>query len=242
MNEQLQPEVKISHESLPNGALEGTHELIQGLIKELESSREQGGIEDIGIDYRIPAKAVLEKFPKQVAVMVALSSPGSNIGQGLLNPEKTHLVVGRRSPERAWGGGTWALPMGKIELKDVAESKQSLGEVIAKAAFREFDEEVKADKAAGQQIVAGSFQDTKTETIIHVVLRTIGENRTGNDNLEVKLPDAREHEALGWISLEGTGKLQPMMPGTAYALKVGLTYLDQRNREVKASGRYQDQI
>jgi hypothetical protein len=101
---------------------------------------------------------------------------------------------------------------------------------------------VETDSNAGQSIVAGSFQDKDTGMIIHVVLRHLGENRQGGNSLEVKPKNEREHKAFGWTALRDLPSLKPVMPGTAFALKVGLSFLDQRNREVKASGRYQDQV
>ena len=177
-----------------------------------------------------PLEQIVEDLPTQVAAHVILSQPTDSYSvNGMLHPD-TRVLVCKRSAKSSWGLGTWSVPMGKIEPSDYQKGI-SWRRAIFNAAERETAEEVVIDPTHGYKWIAGSFTDSKTDTQIHVAVKDVKQNLTGNDRLVVELPDDLEHTKVGWVRLSNIPKLEPMEPGTKVLFKQVLKGIYIKGRE-----------
>lgn len=232
-NELVRSSVDVVEINPAEKAWEESSTFMQGLIGELQKGADFSNLQAIDVDYTTPYSTSLKAYPKQFAAVITLNQPTwAKVWAGYLDPE-SDVIMGKRSNGR-WGGGTWAVPMGKIELKD-ADKDANLGSAINNAAVRELDEETIRTSASERSLIASSFLDKETGNLIHVVFRETTENPINTTSLSVTLPDTREHEELGWMKLKDVPKLDNISNGVRYLFVSAVQYVQGLNQDLSAN-------
>lgn len=192
----------------------------------------------VGIPYIANAKKFFTADGRTHGVVViSLKQPrGGPAMLGKLERE-SYVIMGKRGQDR-WGAGSWAMPMGKIEPADFADTSCTVGDAIRRAALREMGEEVVRGRAEGFFVVANSYLDRGTNTVIHVVIEEVGRSHEGKEGIAVALPDAREHRKLGWVRMADVPRLTPMAKGAKFSLLAALAFLKDRNADSIRSKRF----
>ena len=220
------------------GALQRTATFINGLISELEGNNDFSRLREVPVSYSQPYEAAQRKHPRQIAAVIGLFQPDiGTASHGFVDPGSS-VILTKRSDDNSWGAGTWSIPMGKIEQKDM-EPGDTLGNVVLKAARREVEEELNRDRSEGFSLIVNSFIDEATGNLVHVVVEEIGDRVQRNDKVsEVALPDLREHSDVRWAKLRDIPSFDPMASGTKFVFLTALKFIQQQNTHSIASGRY----
>ena len=167
-------------------------------------------------------------------------SPGGDVLSGVLNPESVHILLGKRSGASEWGSNEWAVPMGKIEKSDF-HGQTTMGSSIIFAGNREFSEEIRMVPTRGYDVIAGSFTDKKTGTLVHVVIKQMTEADI-ESAVKPELPDLREHTEIGFEDIKKIGGLENTNEGVFAVLRMGFEFIIENNRRMMNSGRYRDYL
>jgi ADP-ribose pyrophosphatase YjhB (NUDIX family) len=241
----LRESTEILGRKMENGALHRSKTQLQRTLIMLDAKGDFSGLKEVpDLDYRMDFSTIKVRFPKQSVVVLRFVQPTSDVSAflGFLDKD-TEIVVTHLSTGH-FGAGTWAVPMGKVEEKDMRSGDSSLGTAIINSAYREFGEEVNQsgiENDVGRAMIAGSFFDIKTGFLVHVVLDELPNWRKG-ESLTLKLPDLRENDRATWMNLYKATRLPDMMPGMKMSYKIGLRFIEEQNNSLRNSGRYYDKV
>lgn len=219
--------------------MERSSRFLTEMITGLESHSDYSQFQPLALSYNQSYESTRPEYPNQIAAVVAVRQPdvaGASL-LGAVDPESSVLLAKRSSTNR-WGANTWATPMGSIENDDVDSANPSLGHVIRTAARRELGEEIARDPTGEHEWIAGSYIDTKTGNVIHVVVQEIGDTKTEGDTISVSLPNDEEHDDTGWVDLKDFPHLSPVEQGTKYLFLTALREMQKANAQSITSGRY----
>ncbi|RJQ29893.1 NUDIX domain-containing protein [Candidatus Parcubacteria bacterium] len=207
----------------PNEVLGESLELLNHLERSLEEKGDYRHLKRLVTDYRMFPPDDIEG----IAAVVVLAQPalGSLAAQGELT-RGTHVLLVKQQKGR-WGGGTWAVPMGKIDPKrdslDIPDESVSrdppAAGVIKRAMLRELREEIRMTPAQAQLTIAGMFLDMKTENVVHVgVENIVATTHENTAPIVAELPDAREHSDIVWFPIEKIPEIENMSDGVRFVL------------------------
>jgi ADP-ribose pyrophosphatase YjhB (NUDIX family) len=227
-NRFISPRVWMRHEQRPIVNQESSQAFLSDLLVRLKYGENFLNFEEQKFTYTTPFATVVNDFPKQAVGMIAMIQPEEEIDKGLIRPQSP-IVVTKRAAEHTWGANSWAIPMGYMDRED-GHNGASWAEAIQTTAARELSEEVKTSKLYGNPKILGSYRDTSTNFLMHVVIGSI----EANNLMTVHLPDTdeQEHSEVGWTKVTRIPDIYPMEPGTKFMFHTAFNTLLEKAREV----------
>jgi ADP-ribose pyrophosphatase YjhB (NUDIX family) len=234
-NELVRTTAPVIERDPTENAWQKSAEFMNKLSADLIEGADFSKLEEVDINYAAPFDATLARYPKQAVAIIVLNQPTwLKTWSGVIDPD-SEMIVSQRSQANRWAPGTWAVPMGKIDKELDEPEKSSLGQVIGNAVRRELSEEVIRNSRLERPFIASSFLDKTTQALIHVAFAEVLESPIYTQAISLSLPDLREHQRLGWISLKDFPKLSPMTDNVKFLLLTAINFMKKTNQELEES-------
>jgi hypothetical protein len=229
---ELLSSVPLTERELESHSLARSSRFLDQMLEEIARDNDFSQFHEVQFRYGIPFTKAKQLYPSQAVVILPFVYPSYMRSFDGYMSDDVYTLVGKRSKTSAWGQDSWAPPMGKIDEVDLEQPSQPLNIAVINAAKREIGEEVIKAETSGFMWISGSFVDTTTGTLIHVVVEEIAEPMVESKELAVEVASSREHSRFGWVKVGDFPKLSPMEMGSRFALFTTLQYVKEQNEQL----------